>query len=134
MYFALAGADQEYCCDTDQHSLGHIAWFEENSERTTHPVGLKDPNGFGLFDVHGNAAEWVVTDSRKPIAMGGSYRDSAADCTASSEQKQHRSWNTSDPQIPKSSWWLADCSWVGFRFVIETDTIDHSILKELIHE
>jgi len=134
VYFTVGDSEAEYCCEHDQDSLTEIAWFTDNAERTTHPVGLLEANLFGLFDVHGNAAEWVVTDSRKPIAMGGGFRDSAEDCTARSRQKQNRSWNTSDPQIPKSSWWLADCSWVGFRFVIETDSIDEEILKGLTHD
>ena len=51
--------------------------------------------------------------------MGGSYLDDPDACTPESIQRQARSWNQSDPQIPKSQWWLADCSWVGFRFVVD---------------
>ena len=133
-YLAAGESLAAYCCDVEADSLDRVAWFVDNSKFSTHAVGEKRPNLFGLYDIHGNASEWVTSDSRKPIALGGSFRDDADECTSTSFQQQLRSWNTSDPQIPKSSWWLADCSWVGFRFVIEADTIDQSILQELTDE
>lgn len=119
--------------DASDEPLDKIAWFADNAEHTTHPVSKKQPNRFGLFDMQGNAAEWVMTDTRKPIAYGGSYRDDAESCTVQSSQKEVSAWNQSDPQIPKSKWWLADCSWVGFRFVIDAKSVDPRTLEELMH-
>lgn len=93
-------------------------WSSATSDRTTHPVATKPANNNGLHDTLGNVAEWVATEG-KPVAMGGSYLDPPEACLPESVQRQVRSWNQSDPQIPKSQWWLADCSWVGFRIVIE---------------
>lgn len=33
-------------------------WSFSNSNNTTHPIGQKKPNGFGLFDMSGNVMEW----------------------------------------------------------------------------
>lgn len=134
IYLASAGSESPYCCDVTMETLDDVAWYADNSEHTTHPVAQKRPNAFGLYDIHGNAAEWVITDTRKPYAMGGGYRDSAEDSTTTSSQRQVSSWNQSDPQIPKSQWWLADCSWVGFRFVIDATEEHTTRLKELRHE
>jgi formylglycine-generating enzyme required for sulfatase activity len=41
-------------------SLPAIAWFADNSGEQLHPVGLKAPNAFGLYDMLGNASEWVL--------------------------------------------------------------------------
>lgn len=130
-YLATAGQASDFCCGIDEDSLSKVGWHSHNSEHSTHPVAQLEPNAFGLFDMHGNAAEWVTSESRKPLAFGGGYRDTAMDCTANSFQRQKSSWNQSDPQIPKSQWWLADCSWVGIRFVVESDTVDLQTLEGL---
>jgi formylglycine-generating enzyme required for sulfatase activity len=38
---------------------GDYTWYEENSEETTHPVGSKAPNQYGVYDLMGNVWEWV---------------------------------------------------------------------------
>ena len=39
-------------------ALRKHAWYADNSSKATHPVGLKKPNGWGLYDLYGNVAEW----------------------------------------------------------------------------
>ncbi|MCF8721685.1 formylglycine-generating enzyme family protein [Nitrospina gracilis] len=54
---ARAGTQTAYFWG-DEHS-GEYAWYEGNSDETTHPVGQKKPNAYGLHDMSGNVWEWV---------------------------------------------------------------------------
>jgi formylglycine-generating enzyme required for sulfatase activity len=58
-YAARAGATAAYCFGDDSEQLGEYAWYEENANTTTHPVGKLNANAWGLYDVHGNVWEWV---------------------------------------------------------------------------
>jgi len=107
--------------EVDAKALQQIAWFEDNSDGTPHPVGKKLPNAWGLYDMLGNVQEWCVAPDGKGVTRGGSYRDSAEKLKASNRAPETRAWNNSDPQIPRSKWWLADAPFVGFRIVCNTE-------------
>ena len=47
-----------YAFGNDEAILSDYAWWGKNSQGKTHSVGQKKPNGFGLYDVHGNVWEW----------------------------------------------------------------------------
>jgi formylglycine-generating enzyme required for sulfatase activity len=118
-----AGGDAKaaYSFGDDASKLGDYAWYEANAEGTPHPVGKKTANAWGLHDMHGNVLEWVTGRDGKPITKGGCYRDEADKLKVIAGALQERSWNASDPQIPKSTWWLSDGSFVGFRIVCEAE-------------
>jgi formylglycine-generating enzyme required for sulfatase activity len=97
-------AEWEYACRSGTTgpyagSLDEMGWYSDNSGSKTHEVGKKQPNGFGLYDMHGNVLEWCMdwysdnyysqSPSSDPVGpstgsyrmfRGGSWSDYARDC------------------------------------------------------
>jgi len=96
--------------------LAARAWFARNADDKTHPVASRAPDVLGLHDVLGNVAEWTVAGADSGVAGGGFSSDSAA-VSCDAWQSQTRAWNVSDPQLPKSRWWLTDAFFVGMRLI-----------------
>ncbi|MCA9237314.1 MAG: formylglycine-generating enzyme family protein, partial [Planctomycetales bacterium] len=137
-YFARAGTTTPYYFGADSDELGDHAWFDDNADWETHPVGTKSPNAWGLYDVLGNAAEWTLdeydasryanlADSHEslPVAVadavswptklfprsirGGSWLDTADRCRVAARQaSEDEEWKLSDPNIPLSPWWYTE--------------------------
>lgn len=94
--FANGDIFMEYC-DLDLH-LDLLGWYCYNANSTTHPVAMKAPNAWGIYDMHGNVYEWCqdwykedlgsdpVTDPTGPpsgtvrVIRGGSYSSDARYC------------------------------------------------------
>jgi len=58
-YAARAGSNSTYFFGDDEEELEQYAWYEKNSDGRPHPVGQKQPNCWGLYDVLGNINEYV---------------------------------------------------------------------------
>ncbi len=89
--------------------LERIAWWRDNSERQTHPVGFKDANAFGLYDMLGHVFEWCADGSRSystetvydpvgPLDEGGErvIRGGNFDFTAQHARAAYRGWYDSE--------------------------------------
>jgi formylglycine-generating enzyme required for sulfatase activity len=99
--------------------IDSLAWHAGNSDRRTHPAAARRADSLGLYDLFGNAAEWVTTANGQRVTRGGSFRDAASTLGPGARALQNDDWNERDPQIPKSRWWLSDGPFVGFRIVRE---------------
>jgi hypothetical protein len=99
--------------------LEERAWIAANAGGTTRKVGSAKADSLLLHDLCGNVAEWCITEEGKGVVLGGSYRDAAEAVGCAALQRDTPSWNRSDPQFPKSVWWLADAPHVGMRIVCD---------------
>jgi formylglycine-generating enzyme required for sulfatase activity len=138
-YACRAGTTTAYSFGDDASQLEEYAWFEDNAGEGYHLVGQKKPNPWGLHDMHGNVAEWVLdqyTETGYPVDLlkaanpllvpktlyprtvrGGGWDKSAAQCRTAAREGSSEDWISQDPQIPVSIWYLTDALHVGFRVV-----------------
>lgn len=112
-----AGVDGEW--KIDKATADKSAWYLGNSERKTHPIGKKVANKYGLFDMLGNVGEWATDLEGKPVLCGPTFLSKLSALIPSARQRWSPQWQETDPQMPKSRWWLADGPFVGFRIVCE---------------
>ena len=139
-YACRAGTTTAFGFGDDPADLDGFAWHYGNSGEAYHKVGEKAANAWGLFDMHGNVAEWTLDQydaafyaglegdpTVDPWSMpsrlhprtvrGGAYDDDPEALRCGSRLESTLRWKRRDPQIPRSMWWNTDSPFVGFRIM-----------------
>jgi formylglycine-generating enzyme required for sulfatase activity len=131
-YACRAGTTTAYSFGDDPAKLGEYAWYFDNAGETTHKIGEKKPNPWGLYDMHGNVGEWVL-DAYTPdgyqrlegkttkaadaiawptklyprVVRGGSWdEDPDRLRSAARRPSDDDAWRSEDPNFPQSPWWF----------------------------
>lgn len=139
-YACRAGSSGAYCYGNGEDKLDDYAWYWNNADDRYQKVASKKPNAWGLYDMHGNVAEWtldtylpdrprardgetlrnplvVVPGQQGHVVKGGSWDDDPDQLRSAARVKSRPEWNMQDPQNPKSLWYLTDGGMIGFRIV-----------------
>jgi formylglycine-generating enzyme required for sulfatase activity len=150
-YACRAGTTTAYSFGNDIGKDGKImaeyAWYVDNSnlkdgDPAYRRVGTLKPNPWGLYDMHGNVACWVIdaydaawykkfegksvnwhdainwpTKQYPRVYRGGGYDMDPEECRSASRHSSSRNMNKRDPQLPQSPHWLTEGFSVGFRVV-----------------
>jgi formylglycine-generating enzyme required for sulfatase activity len=139
-YACQAGTTTAYSFGDDPAGLDEHAWYADNSDFQPRPVGKKEPNPWGIHDLHGNVMEFCLDRydaeayasaeagaaapvnlpgrERYPhVVRGGSWDDDPPALRCAARYQSSPSWSKRDPQQPKGIWWHTDAPYVGFRVV-----------------
>ncbi|MCF6358865.1 MAG: SUMF1/EgtB/PvdO family nonheme iron enzyme [Draconibacterium sp.] len=118
--------------------------FSGNSQLKTAEPENVEANPFGLINMLGNAQEycsdWYAEDTYNKlkdgevnpkgpasgdehVIRGGSFKSEIGEVrSAARDFTRSTAWMKTDPQMPKSIWWLSDCNYISFRVVCEYDS------------
>ena len=109
-YAARGGSQSQGYKYAGSNDINSVAWYYDNSNGATHPVGLKQPNELGLFDMNGNVMEWCQDchanynnysdgiaynpwgsdDLYFKAIRGGNFKSNNRDCRVSSRSNYYR--------------------------------------------
>lgn len=154
-YACRGGLQTPWSFGTNPENLSEYGWFEGNSDKSgSKVVRQKKPNPFGLYDIHGNVAEWVVDGyepykaadslqaavdwvrSSKPdprVVRGGSWEFPAEQCRSASRLGSNdEQWKEYDPNLPRSPWWFTTdpARGVGFRLLRPLEPMSREAIEE----
>ncbi|MBI5692074.1 MAG: formylglycine-generating enzyme family protein [Verrucomicrobia bacterium] len=136
-YAARAGTTTAFSFGDGPAALAEYAWCQSDKYAK---VAERKPNPWGLFDMHGNVAEWTLDQyqpdaytrlpakaapgtwvrSTQPyphVVRGGSWNDGPVELRSAARRGSSPEWKKDDPGLPKSVWYLTNAPWVGFRLV-----------------
>ncbi len=139
-YACRAGTTTAYSFGDDPGDLDDYAVYFDNCDDGYAKIGTKKPNPWGLYDMHGNVAEWTLDqlipdyyaklaagEAKGPFAVptelfpravrGGHWDADPEDLRSAVRLGSDEDWKMQDPQIPRSIWYHTDATFVGFRVV-----------------
>lgn len=153
-----AGTTTAYYFGDDDDPLDDHAWHMDNADEERHPVGEKEPNPWGLYDMYGNVSEWVLdqysdegythvdgdtvttaeafhkpTEVYPRVLRGGSWELKPEYCRSAARLgSDDEEWKVEDPNYPQSPWWYTDTPGlgVGFRLMRPLNEPDTREAKE----
>ncbi|MBN1126472.1 MAG: formylglycine-generating enzyme family protein [Sedimentisphaerales bacterium] len=94
-YACRAGTTTKYSFGNEERRLGEFAWFRANAIGKTHPVGQKQANPWGLFDIHGNVREWCNDYYSKTAYIDASEKNSKESTTGRERVVRGGGWDSS---------------------------------------
>ena len=101
-YACRAGTTTRWSFGNDPAKLASHAWFQKNAAKTTHPVHERRPNPWGLYDVHGNVAEWCNDFYQESYAPTSAGKDPAG------VEEDPRGPASGDERVLRGGNWKAD--------------------------
>ena len=139
-YACRAVAKGNYGWEGGAEVADQYAWFGGEAASEYQKPGLKKPNAWGLYDMHGNVLEWTLDQyvpnrkeffgkagvqdpwirATKPyplVTKGGHWKQKFEELAASARYPSDPVWKVADPQSPKSLWYFTDTPWLGMRLV-----------------
>jgi eukaryotic-like serine/threonine-protein kinase len=121
-YACRAGTTTAYSFGADPNALGDYAWFDGNSEGHTHRVGAKNPNPWGLYDMHGNVCQWC--GGRYDKNQDGSIKDPKDTYSGESALLRGGSWYVNPARCRSAMRVFCGPSFrhfdIGFRVVLRS--------------
>lgn len=148
-YACRAGTDTAFSFGDDPADLDDYAWYFDNADDSPHRVGQKKPNPWGLYDMHGNVAEWTIDQKLADgyarfngatlsaekalvwpetlvprVIRGGSFESDPEQCRSAARMgSKEAEWKGGDPNLPYSAWWFTDepTLAIGFRIIRPLD-------------
>ncbi len=118
----LGGGLPENLDDSAWHSGNRD--YDDFGKPMTGLIGSKKPNAIGLYDMFGNACEWVTGTGVDRVVVGGHFFSPADRITEDWQAVEDvEVWNATHPQIPKGRFWVSDFHYTGIRLVCEPASV-----------
>jgi formylglycine-generating enzyme required for sulfatase activity len=102
-YACRAGTTTRWSFGGDANQLKDHAWYKPNAAKKTHPVKTKRPNPWGLYDMHGNVAEWCQDFYAEGYGEGDSVQDPRGPAAGEDRVLRGGSWSVDEDRCRSSA-------------------------------